>query len=193
MSISYIFFTELKQKGKWYCINPNALVIDSEKHYKLIPTLESHASRGFEPVYNKISENAQRIEVTELSDNLRSSLEELNLSHKDYVLTVDIETLEKCCEEKPVEYSGFALRSEVRDFENGIEDDIYEYVTAAEYRVMDRELKKAYRYYEWNQRFGWFEYFKKIINSAHQQLADFKCANDIYQLKGEVRILLFVN
>ena len=66
-------------------------------------------------------------------------------------------------------------------------------LTAAEYRVMDRELKKAYRYYEWNQRFGWFEYFKKIINSAHQQLADFKCANDIYQLKGEVRILLFVN
>ena len=160
MSISYIFFTELKYKGKWYCINRNALVIDSEKHYKLIPTLESHATRGFEPVYNKISENAQRIEVTELSDNLRSSLEELNLSHKDYVLTVDIETLEKCCEEKPVEYSGFALRSEVRDFENGIEDDIYEYVTAAEYRVMDRELKKAYRYYEWNQRFGWFEYFK---------------------------------
>ena len=59
--------------------------------------------------------------------------------------------------------------------------------------IEDRELKKAYRYYEWNQRFGWFEYFKKIINSAHQQLADFKCANDIYQLKGEVRILLFVN
>ena len=66
-----------------------------------------------------------------------------------------------------------------------------DYVTAAEYRVMDRELKKAYRYYEWNERFGWFEYFKRIISTMYQHQNEFELANDEFQLEGEMRLLLF--
>lgn len=59
------------------------------------------------------------------------------------------------------------------------------------YRVMDRELKKAYRYYEWNERFGWFEYFKRIISAMYLHKNEFELANDEFQIKGEMRLLLF--
>lgn len=193
MGVSYIMFTEFKYKGKWYCINSNALVVDSDKKYKLIPTLQNSSRRGFEPVYRKLDEYSYRISADELSDNLRFSLKDWGLSEESFIFAVDIESLEKCCKEKPVQYSAFALRSEVRDYENGIEDDIYDYVTAAEYKVMDRELKKAYQYYEWNERFGWFEYFKRIISTMYQHQNEFELANDEFQLEGEMRLLLFAS
>lgn len=192
MGISYIMFTEFKYKGKWYCINSNALVVDSKEKYKLIPTLQNSSRRGFESVYRKMEEHSYRISAEELSENLRSALKGLNISPEELVFAVDIESLEKCCKEKPVQHSAFALRSEIRDFENHIEDDIYDYVDAGQYRVMDRELKKAYRYYEWNERFGWFEYFKRIISTMHQHRNEFELANDEFQLEGEMRLLLFV-
>ena len=79
------------------------------------------------------------------------------------------------------------------DFENKLEDDIYDYVSAAEYRVMDKELKKAYQYYEWNQRFGWFEYFKSILKAMADHLANFEIANNIYQENGEHRLIMFIH
>ncbi len=191
MGVSYIMFTEFKYNGKWYCINSNALVVDSEEKYKLIPTLQNSSRRAFEPVYRKLDEHSYGISIDKISENLRSSLKNWGISEEDLIFAVDVESLEKCCKEKPVQHSAFALRSEVRDYENGIEDDIYDYVTAAEYRVMDRELKKAYRYYEWNERFGWFEYFKRIISAMYLHKNEFELANDEFQIKGEMRLLLF--
>ena len=164
----------------------------SKEKYKLIPTLQNSSRRGFEPVYRKMEEHSYRISAEEISENLRSALKGLNISPEELVFAVDIESLEKCCKEKPVQHSAFALRSEIRDFENHIEDDIYDYVDAGQYRVMDRELKKAYRYYEWNERFGWFEYFKRIISTMYQHRNEFELANDEFQLDGEMRLLLFV-
>ena len=191
MGVSYIMFTEFKYKDKWYCINSNALVVDSKEKYKLIPTLQNSSRRGFEPVYRKLDEHSYGISIDKISENLRSSLKSWGISEEDLIFAVDIESLEKCCKEKPVQYSAFALRSDIRDYETGLEDNIYDYVTAAEYRVMDRELKKAYQYYEWNERFGWFEYFKRIISTMYQHRNEFELANDEFQIEGEMRLLLF--
>ena len=169
MGVSYIMFTEFKYKDKWYCINPYAINVETEE-YKLIPTLHNHASRKFEPIYNELKDLGSLININDLSENLRAALSNWYLQTEGFVYAVDYDDIAQKCRQKPIEYSAFALRSEIRDFENKLEDDIYDYVSAAEYRVMDRELKKAYRYYEWNQRFGWFEYFQQILKAMAEHL-----------------------
>lgn len=193
MGIEYTMFTEYKHNGKWYCIDPYALCIE-EQNFKLIPTLSNHASRRFESVYNELNDIGYRINFEDLSENLRTALDELCLTPNNLSFAVDIDSMSQCCSRKPVQHSAFALRSEVRDFENHIEDDIYDYVDAGQYRVMDRELKKAYRYYEWNERFGWFDYFQRIQNTMREHLADFASANYMgYELNGELRLIVFIH
>ena len=192
MGISYVMFTEYKHNGKWYCINPYAINVKTTA-YKLIPTLHNHASRRFEPIYNELKDLGTQINIQDLSKNLRIALSDWGLQTEGFVYAVDYDDIAKKCRQKPIEYSAFALRSEIRDFENKIEDDIYDYVSVAEYRVMDRELKKAYRYYEWNQRFGWFEYFQQILKAMAEHLSNFENANNIYQENGEHRLIMFIH
>lgn len=192
MGISYIMFTEYKHNGKWYCVNPYAINVETGE-YKLIPTLHNHASRRFESVYNELKDLGSQVNINDLSENLRAALNDWGLESEKTIYAVDYDDIDQQCKKKPIEYSAFALRSEIRDFENGLEDDIYDYVSAAEYRVMDRELKKAYQYYEWNQRFGWFEYFKKILKAMAEHLLNFETANNIYQENGEHRLIMFIH
>ena len=181
-----------KNKQQRHFLNPYAINIKTSK-YDLIPTLQNHASRSFEPIYNELKDLGSRIKITDLSENLQAALGDWCIQPEGFCYAVDYDEIAKKCRQKPIEYSAFALRSQIRDFENKLEDDIYDYVSAAEYRVMDKELKKAYQYYEWNQRFGWFEYFKSILKAMADHLANFEIANNIYQENGEHRLIMFIH
>ena len=60
----------------------------------------------------------------------------------------------------PVSYTH--LRSEVAAFQNDESDNILDFVSVDEYRKMEDELKKAYQYFEWNDRSGAYRYYEEI-------------------------------
>ena len=105
--------------------------------------------------------------------------------------SVDYDNILKMLNASGKEHCAFALRSEVATFENDEADDIYDYVSAKEYRQMDDELKKAYQYYEWNDRSGAYRYYEEIQKEVASQLRDWKAVNPSEAIE-DIRIVLFM-
>lgn len=85
---------------------------------------------------------------------------------------------------------GIALRSEVAAFQNGESDNILDFVSVDEYRKMEDELKKAYQYFEWNDRSGAYRYYEEIQKKVAAQVKDWKAINPRAEITS-VRIMLF--
>lgn len=83
-----------------------------------------------------------------------------------------------------------ALRSEVAAFQNGESDNILDFVSVDEYRKMEDELKKAYQYFEWNDRSGAYRYYEEIQKKVAAQVKDWKAINPRAEITS-VRIMLF--
>ena len=88
------------------------------------------------------------------------------------------------------EHSAFALRSEVAAFQNDESDNILDIVSVDEYRKMEDELKKAYQYFEWNDRSGAYRYYEEIQKKVAAQVKDWKAINPRAEITS-VRIMLF--
>lgn len=88
------------------------------------------------------------------------------------------------------EHSAFALRSEVAAFQNDESDNILDFVSVDEYRKMEDELKKAYQYFEWNDRSGAYRYYEEIQKKVSAQVKDWKAINPRAEITS-VRIMLF--
>lgn len=84
----------------------------------------------------------------------------------------------------------FALRSEVAAFQNNESDNIWDFVSVDEYRKMEDELKKAYQYFEWNDRSGAYRYYEEIQKKVAAQVKDWKVINPRTEITS-VRIMLF--
>lgn len=84
----------------------------------------------------------------------------------------------------------FALRSEVAAFQNDESDNILDFVSVDEYRKMEDELKKAYQYFEWNDRSGAYRYYEEIQKKVAAQVKDWKAINPRAEITS-VRIMLF--
>ena len=89
------------------------------------------------------------------------------------------------------EHYGFASSKDVADFESGREDEIYEYVSIETYKKMDDELKKAYQYYEWNDRTGVYHYYSILRQEVEKQLRIWKCHN--VESIEDIRLIMFIN
>ena len=86
--------------------------------------------------------------------------------------------------------SASALRSEVAAFQNDESDNILDFVSVDEYRKMEDELKKAYQYFEWNDRSGAYRYYEEIQKKVAAQVKDWKAINPRAEITS-VRIMLF--
>lgn len=93
-------------------------------------------------------------------------------------------------EQPSAEIKTFALRSEVAAFQNDESDSILDFVSVDEYRKMEDELKKAYQYFEWNDRSGAYRYYEKIQKKVAAQVKDWKAINPRAEITS-VRIMLF--
>ena len=93
-------------------------------------------------------------------------------------------------EQPSAEIKTFALRSEVAAFQNGESDNILDFVSVDEYRKMEDELKKAYQYFEWNDRSGAYRYYEEIQKKVAAQVKDWKAINPRAEITS-VRIMLF--
>ena len=191
MSVKYSFFTEIKVNGIWECIN-NSVVRTRPYFERLIaPTYENSSRSYFEKTYLKISEDGNRINMDEISDKLRCKIKEYDMHIGEPKIALYYESILSYFSGTEKEHYGFASRKDVADFESGREDEIYEYVSIAVYKAMDDELKKAYQYYEWNDRTGVYHYYSILRQEVEKQLRLWKCHND--ESIEDIRLIMFIN
>lgn len=191
LSIKYSFFTEIKIDGRWTCINDTA--VQREPYYEkyIVPTYENSSRRYFEKAYNELIADGHLIKIDEISENLRNSIRKFQMSIENpsvYIYYENILSHLKCTGK---EHYGFALRQEIADFENGVEDEIYDVASVAEYKAMDSELKKAYQYYEWNDRTGVYHYYDTLRKNIDEQLNSRKekYPNETIE---DIRLIMFI-
>ena len=197
MSTTYTLFTEVMGTDHWYCINPLIKKIDltadsSENELMLVPTFETNARHDFEKIYYLMLDDGYRIGREDLSHDLLSEMEHRAAELYNPVLAIDYDRITGYLHMQGKEHCAFALRSDVAAYENGHEDDIYDYVGVDEYRDMDAELKKAYQYYEWNSSHGVFRYYSEIKDCVDKQLADWQYVNKRRSIV-RVRLVLFIS
>lgn len=192
MSTSYYIFTEVKVKGAWHCINGKVTRMMPIEHPIMTPTFHTDARRHFEKAYLQLRDDGYRFDMEDLSENLQIAVNEWVDPYDSIKLAVSYDNILKMLNATGKEHCAFALRSEVAEFENDEIGDIYEYVSAKEYRQMDDELKKAYQYYEWNDRSGAYRYYEEIHKEVASQLRDWKTVNP-NEVIEDIRILMFTS
>ena len=192
MSTSYYIFTEVKVNGEWHCINGKITRLMPIEHPIIAPTFHTDARRYFEKAYLQLCDDGYRFDMEDLSENLRIAVTEWADPDDSIKLAVSYDNILKMLNASGKEHCAFALRSEVAEYENDETDDIYEYVSVKEYRQMDDELKKAYQYYEWNDRSGAYRYYDEIHKEVASQLRDWKTVNP-GEVIEDIRIVMFTS
>lgn len=191
VSTSYYIFTEVKVNGAWHCINPKVTRMMPIEHPIMAPTFHTDARLRFENAYMQLSDDGHSITIDKISGNLRSAIMDWRIPEDSVQFSVDYDNILKMLNASGKEHCAFALRSEVAAFENDEADDIYDYVSVKEYRQMDDELKKAYKYYEWNDQSGAYRYYEEIQKEIASQLRDWKAVNPSEAIE-DIRIVLFM-
>ncbi len=190
MSTSYYIFTEVKLNSAWHCINGMVARIKPREHFVIAPTFHTDARRHFEKAFMQLSDDGYRIGIDELSENLCIAATEWISPGDGIMLAIPYDEILKVLNASGKEHCAFALRSDVADFENNEVDDICEYVSVKEYRQMNDELKKAYQYYEWNDRLGVYRYYDELYKKIVSQVQDWKTVNP-REIIDDIRIILF--
>ena len=197
MSTTYTLFTEVQVADKWYCISPLMRIVDhiidpTESELALVPTFETNARYHFENTYELIHDDGYSITLNDLSDDLQNESAKAHTDFAEPTLAIDYERITGYLNLQLKEHHAFALRSDVAAFENGQEEDIYDYVCLEVYKKMDEELKKAYQYYEWNDSHGAFRYYTEFKRRVDEQLANWQYVN--YRKEpAAVRLVLFIS
>lgn len=190
MSISYFIFTEVQVNGQWHCINPQVMKLLPIEHLILVPTLRSDSRYQFEKAYRQLEYDGHPFTVDEMSRNLQASVNDWLTPEDSVRIAVCYDDILKLLNTSGKEHSAFALRSEVAAFQNDESDSILDFVSVDEYRKMEDELKKAYQYFEWNDRSGAYRYYEEIQKKVAAQVKDWKAINPRAEITS-VRIMLF--
>lgn len=189
-STSYFIFTEVRVNDQWHCINPQVMKLLPTEHLILVPTLRSDSRYQFEKAYRQLEYDGHPFTVGEMSRNLQASVNDWLTPEDSVRIAVCYDDILKLLNTSGKEHSAFALRSEVAAFQNGESDNIWDFVSVDEYRKMEDELKKAYQYFEWNDRSGAYRYYEEIQKKVTAQVKDWKAINPRAEITF-VRIMLF--
>lgn len=142
----YVVFTEARVNGTWHCINGTMSKLMSTEHPIISPTFRTDARQHFEKAYLQLKEDGHSFEVVDMSEVLKVSITDWIDPEDSVRVAIDYDSILKLLNTAGKEHCAFALRSEIAAFENDESEDIWEYVSAKEYRQMDDELKKAYHH-----------------------------------------------
>ena len=192
MGTTYTLFTEIKVDNRWICINGEVKRMRPIEHPVMVPTLRTDAKLAFAKAYRELSEDGYPLTADEVSENLRTGAS--NWLHLESCIefAVDYDKIRKLRVRSGKEHCAFALRSEIADYENGESDDIWDFVSVAEYKRMDDELKKAYQYYEWNDQSGVYRYYEEIGVAVDSQLAGWRTVNQGSTIE-DIRVVVFTS
>lgn len=192
MSIKYLFFTEIKINGTWECINNPVFKTYPFFEHSIVPTYENNSHTCFEKTYLKIKEDGYGIKIDDISDSLRCKIIENNIHIGEPQTALHYKFILNYLKGTTKEHYGFASRKEVADFESGQEDEIYDYVSIDIYKKMDSELRKAYQYYEWNDRTSIYHYYNILCQEVQKQLRLWNCRNNA-ELIEDLRLIMFIS
>lgn len=192
MGTTYTLFTEIKVDNRWICINGEVRRMQPIEHPVMVPTLRTDAKLSFAKAYRELQEDGYAITVDELSDNLRAGVTNWLNPENSIEFAVDYDKIRQMRVRSGKEHCAFALRSEIANYENGESDDIWDFVSVAEYKRMDDELKKAYQYYEWNDLSGVYRYYEEIGVAVDMQLAGWYAVNCGSTIE-DIRIIVFTS
>lgn len=190
MSTSYFIFTEVLANDQWHCINPQVMKLLPIEQLILVPTLRSDSRYQFEKAYRQLECDGHPFTVDEMSRNLQASVNDWLTPEDSVRIAVCYDDILKLLNTSGKEHSAFALRFEVAAFQNDESDNIWDFVSVDEYRKMEDELKKAYQYFEWNDRSGAYRYYEEIQKKVAAQVKDWKAINPRAEITS-VRIMLF--
>jgi len=192
MSTRYFLYTEIKIDGTWLCINERVPVVYNNNDLMMVPTFETSARTSFEAAYRNLSDDGYRLSVEEMSKNLQYEMKNTHYELSSPLFAVTYDKITAMLNKPGKEHCAFALRQEIIAFENYEEDQIYDYVTIKDYKTMDPELRKAYQYYEWNNRDSAYRFYSEIRDRVTTQLQLWRSVN--YRSDyTEIRVILFIS
>lgn len=190
MSTSYFIFTEIQVNSHWHCINSKVTRLLPIEHPIIVPTLRTDARLQFEKAYRQLSHDGRPFTVDEMSENLQISVTDWVDPENSVRIAVCYDDILKMLNAAGKEHCAFALRSEVAAFQNDESDEIWDFVSVNVFKQMDDELKKAYQYFEWNDRSGAYHYYEELQKKIASQVKDWKAINPQAEIDS-IRILLF--
>lgn len=197
MGTEYSVYVEARIKGEWHSINAHHYKYhkdSNEKTLVLVPAYWNGSRSMFSRAYSKFREEGHFIAFNQLSPEVqalypsRQSGEDYDYYDKETFPVITFDTLKSLAAGEYYEHSGFVLKSDVFNYEKEYED-IYEWLSADEYRELFEEEKKLYQAYSWSNRDGWFIIMKEIYESVRHLVDAFEDVNYAFSEALEIRIV----
>ena len=189
MSSSYEFFTEVRLKDGWHCINP-VMKKDAtnDDGCPLALTYWSGSRSYFGETADKLYDMGICFDVSDLSPEL-SQFFDNGYVRQSLIALEDIKSAMPSSVK--FDHYGYVDKRDIFLYESGELDDIYEYYSYDEYSGFTDEKKKSYQYYEWDASDGWFTHFKTLINNTETLLYFYTTVNYVDISPSNVRLVMF--
>lgn len=186
MSFSYYVYTEGFVDSHLSCLN-SFLPVDGG--YEMVKTYQNYSHMYFGAAYQKLEELGCAIDFSKLSLPLQEKAKD-EAWHS--ALAVDLDAMRRIMPRmQKMEYHGYVEKSQLFALESGQASEIEEWITVKEYSALDDEAKKSYQYHEWNNEFGWYQYFLLIIERVEWQIRDWRDVHSQHEPES-VRIIITV-
>lgn len=201
MSSSYHIYTELKCEDGWHCIDPWFPKADGQ--WVLTETYFSGSRTYFGETFDKLREigvtNPQDISEEILKFHPEPKEQENDdCRFADYArqnrIAVPFSAIRNALPSgNQKQHCGVYHKDRIFEFENGERDDLFECeVSAKEYTKMPEEIRsKVYKYYEWDEPWGWVYHFRILENEASKRIATWKDFYWKYDESMEARLICF--
>jgi|GEM_PF-3448245 len=171
MGVEYNVYLEAKVNNSW--VNIDYYCKDLEGQVYMIPAVE--AMGIFEQTID--TKKLKAIDISEVSSNTRIEISDgyhkCKQAHTN-LFTIQYTDLIDLLEMRCYEYYGFASKYEVKLFENRKIDEIEDWIALTEFTLMDKIKQDGYMYYEWIERRGKFQYFKKLFNEIDNRMESYQ-------------------
>lgn len=193
MGAEYIVYAEVNVDGKWYCLNPYY----KKKDGSLMSGYLFYCCSNFTPVhYDLQGMNIFRGIPDDMSEDLKTLLhvdEEFDLTaygaktwreyyqHTLYCVNFAQAIVPNVIREKPYKYEGYVLKEEYAAFECHEIYEFSEWLTKKEYSELEKEEKREFVYYRWNEPCGTYWIYNTIARRIWALCEMFEniCRDDI--------------
>jgi len=187
MGTYYDIYTEVQLNGAWLNIDCRIMRLDGK--IRIAPIL-SGQSWVWE-MLQMLSSDTYCIPYDKLSDGTKSVFNEPGETYADSFEVVDFQTAIKDKIKFSPSRRGYVHHSHIAMFQTGEIDNIEAFLTPVDFAELDKAEQREYSYYEWDDRDGWYEAFKKIesrVNFLVSSFNDFGVPFEMYKDLNEGRL-----
>jgi len=130
----------------------------------------------------ELSEDIYIIEFDKLADGTKAVLGDTEHARERRIEAVDFQTAIKDKIKTSPARRGYVYRSSIAMFQTGEINCLDEYITPFDYAKLDKEQQQEYSYYEWDDRDGLYEFFKRIAYRVDFLVCSFNDCNVPYEM-----------